>query len=100
MKTKLSLLLTFLLSSFLFGCNSEGTNEYFTGTIEEIYGDIANVYIVEGSDISTGGRVTVDLSVNSEVTFEVGDRIGVTYDGWVGESSPLSIKTLSVELLE
>ncbi|MDQ0060468.1 hypothetical protein [Paenibacillus harenae] len=100
MKNILSILLTILLSSLLFACSSEGVKATFIGTIEEMNGDSAPVYVDEGDILSSGKSVYVDLSVNSEATFEVGDKIKVGYDGTVRETSPLGIDTLSVLLVE
>jgi hypothetical protein len=100
LKNKLSILLLILFSSLLFGCNSEGVQATFIGTIEEINGNSALVDVEEGDILNSGRSVYVDLSVNSEATFEVGDKIKVGYDGMVRESSPLGIDTLSVQLVE
>lgn len=42
----------------------------------------------------------VNLSVNSDETFQIGDRIKVGYDGTIMESNPAQINTLSVELID
>ncbi|GAA0603335.1 hypothetical protein GCM10009001_20370 [Virgibacillus siamensis] len=42
----------------------------------------------------------VDLSVNNDKTFQVGDKIKVGFDGKILESNPAQINTLSVELIE
>ena len=49
---------------------------------------------------SSTHRILVDLSVNSAVTFQVGDEVEVGYDGEIKESDPAQINTLSVELVE
>ena len=93
------------ISSLLFACNTEdGKNTddsdvyvTFRGTIVEINGDRAIVYSEEDGRSS---RTFVDLSVNSTVTFQVGDEVEVGYDGIIKESDPAQIKTLSVELVE
>lgn len=69
----------------------------FTGTIKEINGNRA---LVLGKLGGGEGDVFVDLSVNSDETFRVGDRIKVGFDGTVMESNPAQINTLSVKLLD
>lgn len=75
----------------------EKTVSNFIGTIKDINGHraIVNAKIGEGE-----GDVFVDLSVNKDETFQVGDKIKVEYDGTILESSPAKINTLSVELVE
>src|SRR5690625_3372876 len=73
------------------------TNSSFTGTIKEINGNKALVYAKSGGG---EGNVFVDLSVNSDEVFRVGDKVKVGYDGTVRESSPAQINTLSVELIK
>jgi len=100
-----SLFITILFSCLLYGCNSEDTkNEKkevkatFIGTIEEITDNqIGLVDIVEGEILSSGNRVSVNLSVNPTETFQLGDKIKVGYDGTIMESFPLQINTLTVE---
>ncbi|QTD40312.1 hypothetical protein [Sporosarcina sp. Te-1] len=86
------------LSLFLVGCTEKADTFTFTGKIERITGTTALVLVEEG-DIQ-GSEVEVNLSVNTEDTFLVGDRIEVGYDGSVMESAPLQIKTLSVQFAE
>jgi len=103
-----SLFIAILLSCLLYGCNLEDTkNEKkevkatFIGTIEEITDNqIGLVDIVEGEILSSGSRVSVNLSVNSTETFQLGDKIKVGYDGTIMESFPLQINTLTVEPVE
>ena len=78
---------------------SDKEEVYFTGTIEEINGDTATVKIEEGDILNSGDLGRVDLSVNEDTTFEVGDKVKVFY-GTVGESYPLTIETKSVEKVE
>lgn len=75
----------------------ETVSFYFTGTIKEINGETAVVYASLG-----GGKesVFVNLSVNSDETFQVGDEVKVGYDGTIRESNPAQIHTLSVELVD
>ena len=73
---KYNLFITIFISSLLLACNSEGVIKddkevyvTFRGTIIEINGHRAIVY-------SKGyARTLVDLSVNSTVTFQVGDKM-------------------------
>lgn len=69
----------------------------FTGTIKEINGNRALVYAEFGG---SKGNVFVNLSVNSDETFQVGDEVKVGYDGTIMESNPAQIHTLSVELID
>jgi hypothetical protein len=66
---------------------------YFTGTIKEKYDGTA---LVDG----TRGKVLVNLSVNNDEIFLVGDKVKVGYNGAIMESNPAQIKTLSVELVD
>lgn len=83
--------LVLLLTIVLVGCNK---TEYFTGTIEDITGDIATVETTIGS---TYYLIDVDLAVNAKETFAVGDTVKVGYDGAIMESHPSQINTVSVE---
>ena len=102
LKKKFNLLFILFISSLLFACSTDDVKKTddsevygtFRGTIEEINGNRAIVYW-EGA-----GETFVDLSVNSAVTFQVGDKVEVGYDGIVMESHPAKINTLSVELVE
>lgn len=69
-------------------------NFHFTGTIEEIINE-------NGAIVHDGqGNILVNLSVNKNETFQVGDKVKVGYDGVILESSPAQINTLSVERIE
>lgn len=70
---------------------------FFTGTINEINENQALVHAKLGGG---EGDVFVNLSVNSDEKFQVGDEIKVGYDGTIKESNPAQINTLSVELIE
>ena len=102
LKKKFNLLFILFINSLLFACSTDDVKKTddsevygtFRGTIEEINGNRAIVYW-EGA-----GETFVDLSVNSAVTFQVGDKVEVGYDGIVMESHPAKINTLSVELVE
>ena len=104
LKKKYNLLFILFLSSLLIACNSGDVKKAddsevkasFRGTILEINNHIAIV----SSEYREYSRIRVDLSVNSEVTFQVGDEIEVGYDGKIMESDPAQINTLSVELVE
>jgi hypothetical protein len=98
LKKKLSLFFTIVLISVLFACNHAKAT--FTGTIEKINGQSALVSIEEGEILKSGASVYVNLSVNSQEMFQVGDKVKVGYDGTTMESSPLQIKTLTLEKVE
>ncbi|WP_226669662.1 DUF3221 domain-containing protein [Metabacillus litoralis] len=74
-------------------------NSSFIGTIKEINGSssIVSAKVFEGNP---EGDVFVDLTVNSDETFQVGDKVKVGFDGTVKESYPAQINTLSVELVD
>lgn len=112
-----SLLAGFVLVLVLFisGCGSDSPNNTnagnsaepdsevrvsFTGEIVEIHGTGAVVFVKEGEILSSGSRVSVDLSVNNEETFQVGDSVKVVYDGVIRESDPLQINTIAVEKIK
>ncbi|OCS92115.1 DUF3221 domain-containing protein [Caryophanon latum] len=67
---------------------------FFDGTIVSITGEQAIVDAVIG-----GGNmdIVVDLSVNEDETFSVGDVVTVQYDGTIMESHPAQIKTIDVK---
>jgi hypothetical protein len=71
----------------------------FIGTIKKISGNnaLVSAKIYKGNP---EGDVFVDLSVNNDETFNVGDKIKVGFDGIVKESNPAQINTLSVELVD
>src|SRR5699024_124264 len=72
----------------------------FIGIIENINGDQALVAIEEGSILTSGNQVMVDLSVAEKENFRTGDRIKVGYDGLVREYMPHGVNTLEVEKLD
>src|SRR5690625_3891572 len=102
-------LLSILLVCFLCSCSSpnvdsiddDNDNEAtFIGTIEEIKGDNAIVSIEKGEILNSGSKADVNLSVASDTTFEIGDKVKVGFDGNVRERFPLGINTTFVELLK
>ena len=100
MKSKIFILCSFLLSSMLFACNSleSGVKATFVGIIEEVHEDSATVSVTEAEGIyKISGLVNINLSVNPEESFQVGDKVKVGYDGTTMEISPLGIKTLTLE---
>ncbi|MEK3934953.1 DUF3221 domain-containing protein [Sporosarcina sp. FSL W7-1349] len=91
----------FVLIALLAACDRKEETFTFTGMIQDSRGHSALVLVDEGESIlRSGSEVTINLSVNKEETFENGDRVEVTYNGEVMESSPLQIKTISVEKVE
>ncbi|MEH7115599.1 DUF3221 domain-containing protein [Neobacillus niacini] len=74
-------------------------NSSFIGTIKDINGNtaIGSAKVFEGNP---EGDLFVDLSVNNDETFQVGDKIKVGFDGIIKESNPAQINTLSVELVD
>ncbi|MCM3768500.1 YobA family protein [Neobacillus niacini] len=104
------LLLTFIIG-LLVACTPVNTdpndNEikvdkatgFFIGTIEEKSDQNAIVNVDQGEILKSGNRVFVNLSVNSNATFQVGDKIRVDYEGEVRESYPFRINVTNVELI-
>lgn len=90
-----------LTSCLLAACSNEDQMQKaaFTGTIESIHNDSAIIAIEEGEILSSGDKVSVNLAVNEEETFQVGDRVVVEYDGAVMESYPLQVHTISIKLI-
>ncbi|MEC2072469.1 hypothetical protein [Alkalihalophilus marmarensis] len=85
----------------LAACSNEDQmqNAAFTGTIESIHNDSAIIAIEEGEILSSGDKVGVNLAVNEEDMFAVGDQVVVEYDGAVMESYPLQVHTISIKLI-
>lgn len=77
---------------------TESAHYTFTGVIKEIHDHGALVHAKNGS--IKKGNVFVDLSVNNDETFQVGDKIKVEYNGIILKSNPAQITTLFVELVE
>lgn len=73
-------------------------NSNFIGTIKEIHGQSALVHTENGG--IPEGNVFVDLSVNNDETFEIGDKIKIEFDGTILESNPAQVNTLFVELVD
>lgn len=106
MKLKIGVLLTTFLISLLVACTSvdnetkdNTAKASFIETIADINGQNAIVVIDEGEILKSGNRVFVNLSVNRNTTFQVGDKIRVQYDGEIRESNPLRINVINVELI-
>lgn len=110
--TKLLKLLAITVLLTVAGCSNsaDGSDEeqnveirtesvYFVGTIKEIIDNkaLVSATIIDGNP---EGNVFVNLSVNSDETFQVGDKVKVGYDGTIMESNPAQINTLSVKLID
>lgn len=108
LRRKLTILFVIILTGLLSACGSSGSDksddseikDTFTGTIETIENEVAIVDIKDGQILRSGKKVTVDLSVADDTTFEIGDKIKVGYEGAVRESGPLGINTTFVELID
>src|SRR5699024_2555831 len=72
----------------------------FTGTIEEINGNMALLSIDKGEILKSGSIVDVNLSVESVTTFQIVDRVIVGHDRDIRETFPLGINTTFVELVK
>ena len=105
LRKKHNLLFILFTACLLVACNTEDVKyeddselplAYFTGTIEEILTP-SKAIVISDDD---GGHSFVNLSVNKDATFQVGDRVKVGFDGEIMESHPARIKTKSVELIE
>src|SRR5690625_5792812 len=77
----------------------ESIKSIFTGTIEEISSETSALIVVDsGKILRSSDKVTINLTKALEdATFEVGDKIKVSYDGEVRESYPAQINKISVE---
>ena len=108
LRRKLTILFVIILTGLLSACGSSDSDksddseikDTFTGTIETIENEVAIVDIKDGQILRSGKKVTVDLSVADDTTFEIGDKIKVGYEGAVRESGPLGINTTFVELID
>ena len=104
LRKKCNLLFVLFIVCLLAACNTGDVKKaddgdlplaYFTGTIDKINSPSKAIVISDD-----GGRFFVNLSVNEDVTFQVGDRVKVGFDGDIKESYPAQINTKSVELIE
>ncbi len=75
--------------------------EIFHGTVVELLGESALVHIDAGEKIrNSGEEVFVFLGEDLQKQVKVGDRLRVTYDGWVQETAPLQVPgVLGIELI-
>lgn len=100
-----SLLITILLSCLLAACNSAGIQKEETqvkasliGQIEYINNQSATVVVTKDESTNKiAGTIIINLSVNPNETFEVGDKVKVGYDGTTMETAPVRIEALTVE---
>ena len=71
------------------------------GTIQEIEitGDSAIVNAVE-EDGKVLGTIRINLAVNPNETFQIGDKVRVGYNGIIMESAPAQVRTLTVKKVE
>ncbi|MFJ8234126.1 hypothetical protein ACIQ34_00110 [Ureibacillus sp. NPDC094379] len=103
MSNKIILFCSIVVASLLFACSSENLEKdikaTFVGTIQEINGDSAIIDAVE-EDGKTLGQISINLAVNPNETFQIGERVRVGYDGMNMESAPAQINTLTVEKIE
>ena len=113
MKKRGFVILTAIITIGLVACNADNHTSHedssigadpmpvtFDGIIKEINGDSALITIDDGEILSSGDKVTVDLSSAADETFETGDKIRVEYDGTIQESYPLQVDTLSIQKLD
>ena len=103
MRNKIILFCFTLVASLLFACGSENMEKdvkaTFVGTIQEITGDSAIINAAE-EDGKTLGQISIDLAVNPNETFQIGDKVRIGYDGMIMESAPAQVNTLTVEKVE
>lgn len=100
LKIKSKFFIIIFLSSLLVACNSGGERQIkasFIGQIETITNNSATVMVSEYEGTKIGGLVEIDLPMNADETFQVGDKVKVGYDGTIMEKFPISVKTLKVE---
>lgn len=83
------------------GGKGQDQEAIFIGRIEKIHNQTALVSVEEGEILASGSQVgDVDLSLASHITFQIGDKVKVGYDGIIRETHPLSINTTSIELMK
>ncbi|MGE7664835.1 hypothetical protein ACQKMN_03870 [Ureibacillus composti] len=103
MSNKIILFCFIAIASLLFACGSENLEKdvkaTFVGTIQQINGESAIIGAAE-EDGKMLGQISINLAVNPNETFQIGDRVRVGYDGMIMESAPAQIKTLTVEKVE
>lgn len=112
-KRIIGLLMILLVVGLTYGCgntskhgdnNTDFINENehfnFTGTISEMIDTDSAIVKAVLIENNPEGKILVDLSVNEDEVFEVGDQVKVEFDGPIMESDPMKIHTLSVELIE
>ena len=103
MRNKIILFCFTVVASLLFACGSENleidVKATFVGTIQEITGDSAIIDAAH-EDGKTIGQISIDLAVNPNETFQIGDKVRIGYDGTIMESAPLQVITLTVEKVE
>lgn len=103
MKKKISLIITFLICcGLLITCTSNRkVKATFIGEIEEMINNReAFVYVAKTEGYPVYGIIYVNLAKNPDETFQVGDKVKVGYNGKVQGTVPLTITTLTVELVE
>ncbi|GKV67402.1 MULTISPECIES: hypothetical protein [Sporosarcina] len=100
MKNKAIVFTLILAAGLLFACSSKNdVKATFIGTIQEIRGDSALVDAAQ-EDGKVLGQIEINLSVNPNETFQIGDKVKIGYDGTIMETAPLKIITLTVEKIE
>ncbi|MCL1694832.1 MULTISPECIES: DUF4131 domain-containing protein [unclassified Lysinibacillus] len=99
-KAFILLFIVLICCSLLYMCKSE-VKATFVGVIEEVIDDRgAFVYVTEAENDAISGIVYVNIAKNPEETFKVGDKVKVGYDGTVQPTAPMTVTTLTVELVE
>jgi|SRR5690625_234668 len=109
-------LMVFLVATYISACGNSTKQEsiddynlylsppdepfYFTGTIEEMIDEDRAIVLASIVENNPEGLVFVNLSVNKNEKFQVGNKVKVGFDGTIMESSPAKINTLSVELVD
>ncbi|WP_301107245.1 hypothetical protein [Sporosarcina sp.] len=103
MRNKIVLICLTLFAGMLFACGSENPDKKvkatLVGTIQEIIGDNALIH-AEQEDGKVLGQIEINLAVNSDENFQVGDQVRVGYDGGIMETAPMKVITISVEKIE
>lgn len=75
---------------------------YFEGQVEEIYENSIKVVVLEnnGSVISSDLAVVTTKDILMDFNIQLGDIVGITFEGGVAESYPVQIKgTVSIDLI-
>ena len=74
----------------------------FCGTVTQVEKNLVFVKPDESEEISkSGDNIMVQkLKIDSDVKFEIGERVKITYDGDIMDTYPLQIKAIKYESIK